>query len=87
MNSPRIALALLAGLAIVLVVAVLGVPKLGGNEIAGLAAVALLMTMWGSWFMAEMRGNMGETIRNLLIWGALVTVVAIAYSYKTEFGF
>ncbi len=38
MNSPRVALALIAGLAIILVVAVLGVPKLGGNEIAGLAA-------------------------------------------------
>jgi hypothetical protein len=87
MNSPRVALALIAGLAIILVVAVLGVPKLGGNEIAGLAATGLLLTMWASWFMAEMRGNMGETVRNLLIWGALVTVVAIAYSYKTQFGF
>ena len=52
-----------------------------------LAATGLLLTMWASWFMAEMRGNMGETVRNLLIWGALVTVVAIAYSYKTQFGF
>ena len=87
MNSPRIAIALLVGLAIVLVFAVLGVPALGGSEIAGLAAGGLLLTMWASWFMAEMRGNMGETIRNLLIWGALITVVAIAYSYKTQFGF
>ncbi|MCZ8260995.1 MAG: hypothetical protein O9333_12790 [Beijerinckiaceae bacterium] len=87
MNSPRIALALLVGLAIILVFALLGVPKLGGSEVAGLAAGGLLLTMWASWFMAEMRGNMGETIRNLLIWGALITVVAIAYSYKTQFGF
>lgn len=86
MNSPRVALALIVGLAIVLAVAVFGAPKLGGNEIAGLAAVGLLLTMWGSWFMAELRGNMGETLRNLLIWGALVVVVTLAYSYKTQLG-
>ncbi len=34
--------------------------------------------------MAEMRGNMGETLRNLLLWGAIITVVAIGYGYKTQ---
>jgi hypothetical protein len=87
MNSPRIAFALIAGLAIILVVAVLGVPKLAGNEIAGLAATGLLLTMWASWFMAEIRGNMGETLRNLLLWAAIITVVAIGYGYMTQLGF
>lgn len=88
MNSPRATLLILLILGIVLVLAVSGgVPSLSGDDVASLVASGILVTMIGSWALAEIRGNMGESLRNLLIWGVVVLILVFGYQNKALLGF
>ena len=85
--SQRIMIGLIVVLLVTLVVAGLAGGALSGDALGRLAYAGLVLTLIGSWTLAEMRGNLSESIRNLLIWGVIIAVVAFAYSYKAHFGF
>ncbi|MCA3662117.1 MAG: hypothetical protein INF07_12910, partial [Methylobacterium sp.] len=69
MNSPRVTLLILLALGVALVLAVSGgLPSLSGDDMASIVAFGIVLTMMGTWALAEIRGNMGESLRNLLIW-------------------
>ncbi len=88
MNSPRATMLILLALGIVLVLAVSGgLPRLSGDDIASLVAFGILATMIGTWALAEIRGNMGESLRNLLIWGVVVLILVFGYQNKAMLGF
>lgn len=88
MNSPRVTLLILLALGVALVLAVSGgLPSLSGDDIASLVAFGILLTMVGTWALAEIRGNMGESLRNLLIWGVVVLILVFGYQNKAMLGF
>ncbi|MFY8156781.1 MAG: hypothetical protein ACOVLI_07890, partial [Rhabdaerophilum sp.] len=76
MNSPRVTLLILLALGVALVLAVSGgLPSLSGDDMASIVAFGIVLTMMGTWALAEIRGNMGESLRNLLIWGVVVLIL------------
>ncbi|MCA3629244.1 MAG: hypothetical protein IOC35_02850 [Methylobacterium sp.] len=88
MNSPRATLLILLALGIALVLAVSGgLPSLSGDDMASLVSFGILLTMMATWGLAEIRGNMGESLRNLLIWGVVVLILVFGYQNKAMLGF
>jgi hypothetical protein len=81
-----VTIAILLALAGVLVFASLGA-RPSGDDVVEFIYVGILATMIGAWALAEMRGNMREAIRNLVIWGAVVLIIVLAYDNKTMLGF
>jgi len=59
---------------------------LSGDMIANVAYLAVIMTMLASWGLAELRGNPGNTLRNLLIWGVIIIVLMLGYQNRALFG-
>jgi predicted aspartyl protease len=88
MNSARIPILLLIGLGVILLFALSGgAPRLSGDDLASLVATGIVATMIGSWVLAEMRGNLAESIRNLLVWGVIALALIFAYQNKAMLGF
>jgi len=85
--SQRFLIGLIVALLVALVIAGLASGSLSGNTLGRLTYAGLALTLIGSWALAEMHGNLSESLRNLLIWGVIIAVVALAYSYKAHFGF
>lgn len=88
MNSPGATLLILLALGVALVLAVSGgLPSLSGDDMASLVSFGILLTMMATWGLAEIRGNMGESLRNLLIWGVVVLILVFGYQNKAMLGF
>lgn len=85
--SQRILIGVIVVLLVALVVSGLAGGAISGDTLGRFAYAGLVLTLIGSWTLAEMRGNLSESLRNLLIWGVIIAVVAFAYSYKAHFGF
>ena len=86
MNRGRLVLILLLGLAAAVFFLAYG-NRLSGDDVASLVGLGIVATMIGSWALYEFRANLGESARNLLIWGALTALIALAYTYRGAFGF
>ena len=85
MTLPRLAVALAITLAVALIVAQFSLPEDLGRNIAGLIGFAMCAVLVGPSVLA--RYQIGEAVRAALIWGGLLALVALAYTYKTQFGF
>lgn len=59
---------------------------LSGDMVANFAYLALVMTMLASWGLAELRGNLGNTLRNLIIWGVIIIVLMLGYQNRALLG-
>lgn len=86
MNS-RVLVAVALALAVVLALMLAGGDGVSGDQIASLAYGGLLITLVSGWAFAMFRANLSESIRNLMIWGALFAVIAFLYASKAQFGF
>lgn len=87
MNTPRILIGIIAALGIVLVISALGKPGQDSDTIMHFVYLSIIGAMVGSWALAEMRGNVTESIRNLLIWGVIIVVIMLVYEYRFALGF
>ena len=85
MTLPRLAIALGITLALALIVAQFSPPEDFGRNIAGLIGFAMCAVLVGPSVFA--RYGASEAFRALLIWGGLFALVALAYAYKSNFGF
>lgn len=83
----RILAAIAIILAVILAIALASGGDMNGDAVTRLIYGGLVAGLVSSWVLAEMRGNLGQSLRYLLIWGAIVAAVAFAYTYKGEFGF
>ncbi|MCA0400544.1 MAG: hypothetical protein LCH38_06990 [Proteobacteria bacterium] len=83
----RILAAIAIILAVILAFALAKGPDMDGDTIARLVYGGLIAGLVSSWVLAEMRGNLGQSLRYLFIWGVIVAAIAFAYSYKGELGF
>jgi hypothetical protein len=64
-----------------------GTERVSGDDIASLIGVGLMATLMGSFVIAQARGSLTNTLRDLIIWGVIVLVVTLAYVNKAKFGF
>lgn len=87
MNTSRILIGIIAALGIVLVISALSKPGQDTDTIMRFIYLGIIGTMVGSWVLAEMRGNVGESVRNLLIWGVIIVVIMLGYEYRGALGF
>jgi hypothetical protein len=87
MTLRRIVILLAIGLGIALLVSSIGSSGIAGEDVARLLYGVVLAGLASTWVLAEKHGSLGETLRNILIWGTIIAAVAFAYSYKANFGF
>lgn len=87
MTLARIAIALGITLVLALIVAGLSPPGDLGRNFALLIGALMALVLVGSGTLHQYEGKMGEAIRNLLIWGGLIALVAVLYASKSSFGF
>lgn len=74
-------------LGLVLIIAGLGSSSLSGDQIGNLVYAGLLLTLMSSFVIGRARGNLSETVLQLLIWASIFAAVALAYNLKGQFGF
>jgi hypothetical protein len=88
MNKPALFVATGVILVIALAVSVLRAEgTFSGDDIASLIGIGVMMTLMSSFVLAQARGSLTNTLRDLLIWGMIVAVVTIAYANKAKLGF
>lgn len=87
MTLARIALLLVGALILTLVVAQFSPTGELGQNMAVLVGLLMSMALVGPGVLGWYRGNLGEAARNLLIWGVLIALVALAYQNRGLFGF
>lgn len=85
MTLPRLAIGLGITLVLALIVAQLSPPEDFGRNIAGLIGFAMCAVLVGPSVFS--RYGASEAFRAILIWAALLALVALAYAYKSSFGF
>lgn len=75
------------GIALVVLVATHdsgGAGGLDSGQLAGLASLSALLILVATGYWQSARYRMGETVRNLLIWLMLGTIVVAAYAYRDQ---
>lgn len=87
MNNPRLLVALLVGLVLLIIGVALAKSGLSGDDYVSLLAVGMMATLMSSFVLAQMRGSLTNTLRDLVIWGMIVAAVTLAYANKAKFGF
>jgi hypothetical protein len=85
MTLSRLAVALAITLVLALIVAQFSPPGDLGRNLAGLIGLLMCAVLVVPSVLA--RYEMGEALRALLIWAGLLGLVALAYTYKSSFGF
>lgn len=84
--------AVLIGLAVVLTAALAFVfsrPEAGVSPdmLAGLVAVGVSLALVGRYTLGQFQINPGGALRDVLIWGAIIALVAVIYARRAAFGF
>ncbi len=87
MTLSRIVFALAITLVFALVVAQFSPPDDLGRNFALLVGFMACAVLAGNSLLSHYDGQMGEALRNFVLWGAILAVVALAYAYKSNFGF
>lgn len=87
MTLPRIVLLLVGALVLTLIVAQLSPAGDLGQNMALLVGLLMCAALVAPGVLGWYRGNLGEAARNLLIWGIMIAIVALAYANKSSFGF
>lgn len=81
---------ILIGLAVMLAIGLLfyqfSAPGNFADNLGSFVQIALVGTLVGSAVLASYRGSGTEAIRNLLIWLAIIAVVAFVYANKSALG-
>lgn len=85
--STRLLVAIALGLAVILALLLANGSEVSGNQMASLAAAGACIALISTWVVAHARGNLGGTLRDLLIWGVIIAGVAFVYSIRTQLGF
>ena len=85
MTLPRIATLLAITLVLALVVAQVSPPDDLGRNFAGVIGLMMCAALITPWMLRNY--HMGEALRALLIWGVIIVLVTLAYSYKKSLGF
>lgn len=85
MTLTRLAIALAFTLGLALIVAQLSAPGDLGRNIAAMIGLMMCAVLVGPSVLA--RYELGEALRTLLIWAALLMLIVLAYTYKANFGF
>lgn len=87
MTLTRIAIGLAILLTVILLVRIFSGSG-GGMDTLGNALWAMMaVTLVGSGVLHHYSGQASQAITHLLIWLAIIAVVAFAYQYKAAFGF
>ncbi len=87
MTLPKIAIALALTLVVALIVAKLSPPDDLFRNVALLISFGMCAVLAGSGVIEQFAENTGTAIRHALIWGALISLVTLAYSNRAAFGF
>lgn len=85
MTLTRVAIALAFTLGLALIVAQLSAPGDLGRNITAMISLMICAVLVGPSVLA--RYELGEALRTLLIWAALLMLIVLAYTYKANFGF
>jgi uncharacterized membrane protein len=86
MNLARIAIGLAVVLVVALVIQQFSEPENLTDNLGRFAQFAMVGTLVGAGVLYHYHGNGIEALRNLLIWLAIIAVVALAYQYRASFG-